>query len=107
MRTVIAVATEKEDVRATLLHQAGSLDEGPIGGAAVQDLDWGAVRGDAVGVEFLEHDGGGMGAVCVTAGAAAAEGVAVDLVDDIEGAVGVGEACGVDGPALPERRQEC
>ena len=40
-----------------------------------------------------------MGAVCVAAGAAAAEAVAVDFVDDVQGAVRVGEAGGVDGAA--------
>lgn len=40
-----------------------------------------------------------MGAVCVAAGTAAAEAVAVDFVDDVQGAVRVGEAGGVDGAA--------
>lgn len=44
--------------------------------------------------------GRGVGPVAVAAGAAAAEAVAVDFVDDIEGAVPVCEAGWVDGAAL-------
>lgn len=54
-----------------------------------------AVRGG----HFLEHEGRVVGAVCVSAGAAAAEAVAVDFVDDVDFAVCVDEACGVDGAA--------
>ena len=54
----------------------------------------------AVGLDGLQLDGGGVGFVAVAADAAAAEAVAVDFVDDVEGAVGIGEAGCVDGAAL-------
>ena len=62
------------------------------------------MRGGAVGGEGLEREPGVVGAVGVAAGTVVGfrEAVAVDLVDHVEAAVGVGEACCVDGAALVE-----
>lgn len=99
-RTVVAIAAEKQVVRAADEDETRGLDERAIGGVAIKDLSGGAGGSDPVGFDGLQHDGGGVGAVGVAAGAAATEAVAVDFVDDVEGAVGVCEAGRVDRAAL-------
>lgn len=97
---VEAVAAEEQIVRAIDKDQIWRFDEDTVRGVAVEDLGgWGASGCDAVGFDGLEHQGRGMGFVAVAAGAAAAEVVFVDFVDDVAGAVGVGEAGCVDGAA--------
>ena len=98
--TVVAIAAEEKIIRAFDQDETGGFDEGAVGGVAVEDLGGGAGGGEAVGGDGLQHDGGGVGSVAVAAGAAAAEAVAVDFVNDVEGAGGVDEAGGVDGAAL-------
>ena len=55
---------------------------------------------------MLQHDGRGVRAVTVAAGAAAAERVAVDFVDDVDVVVVVDVAGGVDGTALVKGASE-
>jgi len=97
-----AIRRKKENVDAFATpNQTGGLDERAVGVRAVEDLCRAAARGDAVGFHGLDHDGrGGEGGDAVVAVAAVADAVAVDLVDYVDGAVGVGEACWIDGSSL-------
>lgn len=98
------VAAEEDDVLAGGgAHEGRGLDEGPVGVVAVEEFGWVADGGEAVVCDFLKHDwGGGYRCDCVAAGAAVADAVAVDFVDDVQGAVGVFEAGRVDRAALGE-----
>ena len=105
----ITMATEKQNIHPSPIgvfirdsDQRGGFDERPVGDAAVEDL-FGA-RDEVVAVcggDFLDHDGGGEdGGDGVAAGAAVADAVAVDFVDEVLAAVGVLEAGWVDDAAL-------
>ena len=94
------MTTEEQYVCTVMKNEAGCFDERAILGVAVEDLDGIAGGSYAVGFHFLEHDRGGMGAVAVAADAAAAEGTAIDFVDDVERAIAVGEASRVNSAAL-------
>ena len=97
----------EEEVLSRVPRQEGRFHVGPVGGSAVEDRAHGADGREAVGGgDFLEFyrrgfDLGGVG-VFVAALPGAAEGVAVDFVDDVhaafEGWVGVwvDEGGGVD-----------
>ena len=79
--------------------QAGCFDQWAVRIVTVEDLDWVAGGCHAVGFEPLEHNGRRVGVVAITARPATAERIAVDFVDDVEGAVGVGEAGRINGTA--------
>lgn len=97
---VEAVAAEEQIVRAIDKNQIGRFDEDTVGGVTVEDLGGRGAGGcDAVGFDGLEHQGRRVGFVAVAADATAAEAVSVDFVDDVAGAVGVGEPGCVDGTA--------
>lgn len=102
IRPIEAVGREKEDVNAfTAEDQGGGFDEGAVCVPAVEDLRGAAAWRDAVGFHRLHHDGRRHeGGVAVVAVAAVPDAVAVDLVDDVDGAVRVDEAGWVDGSAL-------
>lgn len=90
--------------RVVIFHanEGGGLDQGAIGGGAVEQLFGAGDERVAVGGgDLLDHDGGGLdGRDGVAAGAAVAEGVAVDFVEEVLLAVGVLEAGGVDDAAV-------
>lgn len=100
IRSIVAIAAEEEVVCAADEDQIWRFHQGPVVGVPVEDLRGGAGGGHAVGFDGLQHDGRGVGVVAVAADAAAAEAVAVDFVDDVEGAVRVCEAGRVDCAAL-------
>ena len=84
----------------TLNRWCGSgsgLDQRAVGTGAIEKLFRVAVKGEPVGSNGLKHEGGGVRAVGVAAGATAAETVAIDLVDDVATPVGGDEGRGVDG----------
>ena len=102
IRPVEAVRREEKHVYPlAAAHQTGRLDERAVGVRSVEDLHGRAARSGAVAFHGLQHDGRRHERRDpVVAVAAVADAVAVDLVDDVDGAVGVGEAGRVDGAAL-------
>ena len=98
---VEAIVAVEEIVRPVHQRQVRRLDQRARRVAVDECSGWGVRFGsEAVGFEGLEHQRRRVGEVAVTAGAAAAEAVAVDLVCDVAGAVRVEETGCVDGTAL-------
>lgn len=104
---VEAIAREEENIRpVSRASEAGRFYQGTIAVVAVEDGDGVIDGGDTVGGrDLLEHDRSVMGAVCVAAWSAAAEGVAVDFVGYVDGAGGVDEAARVDGATFAASKE--
>ena len=102
LRRAVAIAAEEEEIRPIrAAGEAGGFDVGPVGRVEVEKGRGSALGRHGVGADGLDHDGRVDDRVVrVAARAAVAEAVAVDLVHDVAGAVGVVEARGVDGAAL-------
>ena len=100
IQSIVAIAAEEKVVRAANEHQTRRFNEGTVAGVAVENLGRSTGGSHTVGFDGLQHDGRGVRSVAVAAGAAATEAVAVDFIDDVEGAVGVCEAGRIDGAAL-------
>ena len=99
---VEAVTAEKEHVGAFMDDQAWCFDQWAVRIVTVENLDWVTGGCHAVGFEPLEQDGRGVGVVAITACPATAERIAVDFVDDVESAVGVGETSRINGTTSAE-----
>ena len=100
-RARIAVAGEEEHVDALRrAHERGSLDERTVVGIAVQDLGVprAGVEGLAVCAHALDHDGGRLDRLdSVVAVSTVTNVVAVDLPEEVQAPVDVGEDVRVDG----------
>ena len=104
--TIETITAEEQKISAPHVNKVGSLNQWPISVTPLENRHWIAIGGDAVHLQFLQHDGRGVRSIPIAASAPTAERVAIDFIDDVQRAVTILEASRVDSAALLERAGE-